>query len=459
MAAYDARMDGWAGTRRWHATRLEGALRRGVAALSCLLLATLAACAAPLAGGAQVPERSAPTATPKPWPIGSPAPTPNLKLAAVNARIAHMTLDQELGQLFVVEYLYPDANHADMEQMIGQMGAGGVILYQSMNIFTIPQMQALTHAMQARAAIPLIIGADEEGGGDDQINQIFGPHPTNWEIGATGDPAVAAREATRLAKELKQLGMNADFAPVVDVEAPDRIWTRSFGRSPDLVSQMGVAQVDAMQANGIMACPKHFPGLGAATINPHAGLPVITSSRDYIEKYDLAPYRALMSHQPAMIMTTDLLMPALDPTLPAELSYPIVTGILRNEIGYDGVVVTDALYMGGIADHWSMAQAGVLSIQAGNDMLEGPWNADQMRVMVGALRAAVQSGQLSKARIDQSVRRILRLKMRWGMLSMQPTRGQRDIAMAPGAPASETDAALPGGAALVTDARRKGSGV
>lgn len=343
------------------------------------------------------------------------------RLAAVNARIAHMTLDQELGQLFVVEYLYPDANHDDLKNMITRMGAGAVILYASMNIYTVPQTRALTRALQAAAPIPLIIGADEEGGGDDQTNQIFGPHPSESDIGGTGSPADAAREATRNAKELRELGLNATFAPVVDVEAPWRRWLRSFGDSPSMVSAMSVAQVDALQRLDVMACPKHFPGLGAATVNPHVGLPLINSSRAYIEANDFAPYRALMSHHPAMIMTTDLLMPALDPSMPAELSYPIVTDILRKELGYDGVVVTDALYMGGITDKYSIPQAGVLAIEAGNDMLEGAWDTDTMSAMVDALRAAVASGQITKARIDQSVRRILLLKMRFGLLPPPPS--------------------------------------
>lgn len=339
-----------------------------------------------------------------------------MRLQVVNALISHMSLDQELGQLFIVEYLYPDANHADLQNMISRMGAGGVILYKSMNIKSIGQMQQLTHSMQSAASIPLIIGADEEGGGDEQTDQIFGPHPTEWDIGQTGDPRVAAQFGTRLSSELKQLGMNADFAPVVDVLDPSVAWIRAFSRSPQMVSRMGAAEVDAMQNAGLMACLKHFPGLGDTTVNPHMGLPVINSSRQHIEQVDLAPYRALMSHHPAMIMTTDLLMPAIDPNMPAELSYPIVTGILRNEIGYDGVVVTDALYMAGITDRYSMAEAGVLSIIAGNDMLEGPWDAAQMSVMVSALRDAVHAGRISKARIDASVRRILLLKQRFGLL-------------------------------------------
>ncbi len=422
----------------WNQNSAGPATRRGrvrAAVLLCLALMAVAACASPQTGAR--PSRPAATARPS-QPAATPTPPPDFRLTQVNDRIRHMTLDQELGQLFIVEYLYGDANHSDLQAMIGQMGAGGVILYHYMNIFTIPQMQRLTHAMQADASIPLIMGVDEEGGGNDQIDQIFGSHPTAWQIGQTGDPTVAAKNATRLANELKQLGLNADFAPVVDVLAPNRVWTRTFSKDPNVVSQMGIAQVDAFQAAGVMACPKHFPGLGAANVNPHDGLPVINSSRQHIEQYDLAPYRALMSHHPAMIMTTDLLMPALDPNMPAELSQPIVTGILRKEIGYNGVIVTDALYMGGITDRFSMAEAGVLSILAGNDMLEGAWNAAQMRVMVNALHQAVVSGRLTKQRIDESVRRILLLKMQYGLLPAQPLPKLAD------APVAAPQSGLPG---------------
>jgi beta-N-acetylhexosaminidase len=332
-----------------------------------------------------------------------------------------MTLDQELGQLFIITVTYPDFT-SDLQQSIGQLNAGGVILYQS-GIYTIPQTQQLTGAMQHAAAIPLIIGADEEGDGDPQIEQIYGSHLDAWQIGGTGDATVATREATSIGQQLKELGLNTDFAPVVDVLAVGWNWTRSFGRSPDLVSKMGAAEVDALQGQGVIATLKHFPGLGSMNCNPHFCLPVINSSRDYIERYDFAPYRALMSHHPGMIMTTDLLMPALDGQMPAELSYPIVTGILRKEIGYEGVVVTDALYMAGITQRYSMAQAGVLAIAAGNDMIEGPSTAFEMRDMVEALQAAVQSGQLPKARIDESVRRILLLKLQYGLLPYPVPRG------------------------------------
>jgi beta-N-acetylhexosaminidase len=419
-------------------------------AFCAAVLMILTACAAPFASASRgiAPEGSPPTLPT--WPAGTPAAARDLSLELVNARIAHMTLDQELGQLFIVTVTYPDFG-SDLQQMLGPMNAGGVILYQS-GINTIAQTRQLTSAMQHAAAIPLIIGADEEGDGDPQIEQIFGSHLDAWQIGSTGDPNVATREATSIGQQLKELGLNTDFAPVVDVLAVGWNWTRAFGRSPDLVSKMGAAEVDALQSQGVIATLKHFPGLGAMNCNPHFCLPVINTSRTYIEQNDLAPYRALMSHNPGMIMTTDLLMPALDAKMPAELSTPIVTGILRNELGYDGVVVTDALYMAGITETYSMAQAGVLAIEAGNDMLEGPATASEVQDMENALRQAVASGQITKARIDESVRRILLLKLRYGLLPGAPTGGQRDVAQGMGLPAASLGGSLSGWA-LVPERR------
>jgi beta-N-acetylhexosaminidase len=418
------------------------------------LLAALALLLAACGSSSTRALRALPTATATPAVPAKPAPPPpDYHLLLANETISRMTLDQELGQIFVVAYQYTDANEPSLTRMITEMGAGGVIIYPGFNVVSIAQTKALTDAMQAAAPIPLIIGADEEGGGDEQLGQIFPPHMAAYQIGATGDPKVAAQQADIIAGQLKQLGINADFAPIVDVEAPDRIWTRAFGHDPQMVTRLGIAQVDAYQNDGIIACPKHFPGLGGADSNPHFSLPVINFSKDYLEAHDWVPYRALLSHHPGMIMTTDLLMPALDPVMPAELSQPIVTGILRNEIGYDGVVITDALYMEGITAHYSMAQAGVLAIQAGNDMLEGLAGPDQMRVMVDALRQAVDSGQISKARIDQSVRRILLLKMQYGLFHLPIPRGEQRAGMLVSA-APGLFVAAPG-VGLLPDPRRR----
>jgi beta-N-acetylhexosaminidase len=215
------------------------------------------------------------------------------------------------------------------------------------------------------------------------------------------------------------LGFNVNLAPDVDIQlvtGPD-LGSRNFGTNAQTVITYAGAYLTGLQNNGVLGTLKHFPGLGDSTIDAHLGLPLINRTRDQIESVELAPYRSLIATgQVGAVMTTDLLMPAIDPNLPAELSPTIIDGILRGELGFDGVVITDALYMDGIAARYSMPEAGVLSILAGCDMLEGPMSPSQVMAMEDALRAAIQSGRLTKDRIDQSVRRILILKMRMGLI-------------------------------------------
>ena len=191
-----------------------------------------------------------------------------------------------------------------------------------------------------------------------------------------------------------------------------------FGSDPQTVATDAGAYLDGLQSNGIAGCLKHFPGLGAITSDPHAGLPTVMRSKAELERIDLAPYRLMLQHnRPAMIMSTDVLVPAIDASLPAELSPKAIDGVLRKELGFKGVVITDGLYMGGISARWTLSQAAVLAIQAGNDLIEGPFTPAQVANVVAALKQSVQGGQLTTERIDQSVQRILLMKMRYGIIT------------------------------------------
>jgi beta-N-acetylhexosaminidase len=253
----------------------------------------------------------------------------------------------------------------------------------------------------------------------DRLQDIYGFRPSASMIGATGSPSYAKAQAQQVAHDMRAVGLNLDLAPDVDVaivDGPDQS-TRTFGSTPDVVTSLGGAYLAGLQNNGIVGCLKHFPGLGAATRDAHQGLPVIWRARSQVEQVELAPYRNLIkTEQPGCIMSTDMLMPAIDPKFPSELSYKTITGVLRQELGYDGVVATDALYMAGISNLYGMPQAGVLAIEAGCDFLIGPWDSDQTRDMIAALRHAVNTGQISMARIDQSVMRLLKLKLQYGIL-------------------------------------------
>jgi len=340
--------------------------------------------------------------------------------------LSHMTLDERLGQLIMAQAQTwnNSANTPDTMYMLNQLHAGGIIMY-AIQMNTLQQTQGDIAAMQQQASIPLIVATDEEGGLVERVQKIFGDRPGALQVYQTGNVKNAASLGEGITRDLRELGINTDLAPDVDVlqtpNASSYMDTRTFGYTPQSVIAYAGAYLRAVQSMDEIACLKHFPGLGAAKTDAHTSLPVIKSSREHIYATDLAPYQYFLSssdpfNDPAMIMTTDLMMPALDPRLPAELSPAIITGILRNEFHYDGVVVTDALWMDGIAKKWNLVQASILALNAGDDMLLGAIGSAQMEAVVNGLKGALQDGQLSLARVNQAAMRILTLKFQYHLL-------------------------------------------
>jgi len=338
--------------------------------------------------------------------------------------MAGMTLDQKLGQLLIVEYIGNSYTGTDLQYMIAKQYVGG-FLYQEINQnFTPPydvisNVAAFSRQAMSDAKIPLLIGTDQEGGLVNRLLVFHGYLPSAADMAATGNPQVAYHQGSMAAKWLQQLGINADLAPVVDVHTvdPPVLVTRMFGSDPNTVATFAGAYLNGLQQNNVAGCLKHFPGLGAITSDPHAGLPIVNRSLAELESIDLAPYKLMIQKdQPAMIMSTDVLTPAIDPNLPAELSPKAINDLLRNQLGYNGVVITDGLYMQGISDRWTLSQAAVLSIIAGNDLVEGPYIASQVAGVIAALKQAIQQGELTIDRINQSVERILLMKMRYGII-------------------------------------------
>src|SRR5947208_5510339 len=328
-----------------------------------------------------------------------------------------MSLDEKLGQLFMVEYA--DTSYSsDLDTMINKLHAGGVIMYEfQMNTFD--QTKHDIAEMQQRASIPLLISTDEEGGPYvHRLSHIYGYRMSATDIYNTGNQQVATQQGIKAAHNLLALGINENLAPDVDVNLVNGydMVTRTFGNDPASVIDFAGAYMQAMQSDGVIACIKHYPGLGDALTDAHAGLPVVKRTRQQLYAVELAPFKAFIQAQnkldyPGMIMPTDVLMPAIDPLYPAELSHIFMTDILRKVFGYDGVVLTDALYMKGITDKWDMPTAAVMALNAGNDMILGPTGADQMIATLNAIKAALQNGTLSKARVDEAATRIIALKM------------------------------------------------
>ena len=345
---------------------------------------------------------------------------------------SQMTLDEEIGQLMVVTYNTNNYSQ-DLDYMLNQQHVGGVILYNlagEEQLQTADQVKQDVAKMQQRATFPLFVSIDEEGWNVNRLGSVY-PVPPNPkrlaadDIHQTGDPAVATSEGQRVAHDMMALGINVNFAPDVDVATYHGYidWDyRAFGTNTDDVLKYSAPYLEAMQAGGVIGTLKHFVGLGAVphgnANDPHFVLPSTDLTKDQIENHML-PFKHFIQSpnkldHPGFIMPTDLMVPSIDPKYPTEFSHIFITDMLRNELGYDGVVITDGLQMGGVQLNGvtlTEANASVLALQAGCDMLLDIAGSDQVAAVNTAIKAALQDGTLTKARIDEAVTRILTLKM------------------------------------------------
>ncbi len=372
-------------------------------------------------GGAYLaPIPSATTARPISLsPIPSSTPLSDSDLAA--QMVQNMTLDQKLGQMVIVEF-YGSTVTADTSAMLQQYGVSGVLIEnQNGNAQTRSQLIALNAAMQKMAHIPLFITTDFEGGYVNELRQITSERASEQDIGVSNDPQVAYNAGHSAAADLTALGLNVNFMPIVDVLTnPNNpgLPMRTFGSDPTLVTNMGRAYLKGLTAGGIIGCLKHFPGLGSASIDPHKSLPYMDRSLATMNAVDLVPYRTLIDEGIVpMVMVTHILNPQLDPNLPTSLSPNVVTGLLRKQLNFKGVIISDTLWMGGISNTYNLAQAAVLAVKAGTDLLLGPRGLSDTAEMINGLKQAVTNGQISQDVINASVARILEMKLHYKILS------------------------------------------
>lgn len=337
--------------------------------------------------------------------------------ALASLYVDHMSLDDKLGQLIMLEF-NETSYSANLDYALHTLHVGGVILYD-IQLNTFRQTRDDIAHMQARASMPLLISTDQEGGIVNRLHKIYGPALSESDIAASGDPRIAVQQALKISQQLQALGINTDLAPDLDVNVVggyDMI-DRTFGNTPQAVIRYATPYIKAMQGNGTIACVKHFPGIGDAVTDLHDTFVKLNVSKQHIYDVDLAPFKALIQSpdpqvQPAMIMPTNIVMTQIDPDHIAELSPTFITGILRNEFHYDGVVMTDALYMDGM----DRFQAAVQALQAGNDMILGPNDSAQTAMTIQTIKDALKAGRLSMARVDEAVTRILALKMQYHLM-------------------------------------------
>ncbi len=373
-----------------------------------------------------------PTPTPTPSPF--PSPTPPAGLAQrIDTYIDHLTQAQKIGQLLMLA-VYTNGYTSALNQPLQQWAIANAIIYNQYNggplmPTTLSGLTQLVHSLQAHANQGLIIATDEEGGNVDRLAPYYGPTPSPQWLSASGDPQHAYAQARFDAQRLLASGINTDFAPLADVYQGGAVdQSRMFGTTPDQVITYAGAFLDGLQQDGVEGTLKHWPGIGSAPANPDYGLPTTIHSQAQLNAIDFAPFRALLTHQPGMIMVTHVMVPAYDPHEPASLSPVLIDQVLRSQLGYQGVVITDAMDGGGLLQFMrqqgytnpaqAIAEASVRAILAGNDIVECPIEPDRLAAVVAALTTAVQSGRISQERLRQSLRRIIALKVRMGLISL-----------------------------------------
>lgn len=355
----------------------------------------------------------------------------------LRALISRMTLEEKVGQLFVMRvygHSATDPDQADVDANLKEIGVrtaaellakyrvGGIIYFAWAHNTREPhQIADLSNGIQKASlglprGLPVLISTDQEHGIVARVGEPATLFPGAMAVGAGGSRSDARTLGRIAGRELRAMGIRQDYAPVADVNvdpANPVIGVRSFGSEPEAVARLVAAEVAGYQGSGVAATAKHFPGHGDTVDDSHAKLPYIHHTREQWERLDAPPFRAAIAAGIDSIMTAHIVVPALDDAEdPATLSRPILTGILREELGYDGVVVTDSLGMEGVRTKYGDDRVPVLALKAGVDQLLNPPSLD---VAWNAVLRAVRDGELTEDRLDASILRILRLKTKLGL--------------------------------------------
>ena len=329
----------------------------------------------------------------------------------VDSMLNTMSRREKIAQIIFEEVgTYEGPAPTDRHLKLVREGLGGIIV---MDDILAPTLQ-LVNELQSHARIPMLVSIDGEWGAAMRFYE-FSAFPRAMQLGALDDEALVEQAGRAIGEELRDINIRVNFAPVSDVNnnpANPVINTRSFGERPARVAALASAYLRGMQGAGVWGSAKHFPGHGDTDVDSHKGLPVLPFDRSRLDSIELNPFRRLIAEGTAMVMVGHLDVPALDSTgTPASISKPIVTGLLRNELGFEGIIITDALGMKGVATGGSAALA---AYKAGADILLMPQDAEGT---IDELDKAFKNGELDESGLDTRVRKVLELKRRSGMLS------------------------------------------
>ena len=333
--------------------------------------------------------------------------------------LSKLSIEEKIGQLFFIGVPGPelDSSTADLLETVRP---GGVCLF-ARNIKGLEQTRSLLDGIRGTLSITPFLSLDQEGGRVDRLRRVLTAMPPASQLRSPGD---AAELGSIIGEAISLLGFNMDFAPVVDVISEERanfvngLQTRGFGKNGEEVASMSEAFLNSLAENGILGCLKHFPGLAASTLDSHEDLPVVPIDNEQLFEVDLYPYRKLLGRDDVCVMVAHAVYPNSDlqdedpngKLLPSSLDPRIVTSLLRDELKFKGVAITDDMEMGAIVRHFGIGEACKKAIAAGEDMLAICASEDAIYGAFRAVSEAVHAGEISKALLDESIQRIFELK-------------------------------------------------
>ncbi|MCR8641126.1 beta-N-acetylhexosaminidase [Paenibacillus sp. N1-5-1-14] len=395
-------------------------LQKFSVALCSLLLVSLTACT-PMNNQSK-PVQSSPdtvvisTSTPQTVPTETPTLSND---EAIKHQVASLSAEEKIGQLVLVgaDYLTAD-DHT--QTLIQKYKVSGFVLF-ARNIQSQEQTLTLVNDLKQANAVnklPLIMSIDEEGGKVTRLPDSYKGLPNNSVIGRVNNETFAYEFGKRLADKVKSVGLNMNYAPVLDINSNPQnpiIGVRAYGDKPNLVSKLGLQTMKGIQSKGVISVVKHFPGHGDTHVDSHLGLPVVDYDLKRLKSFELVPFVNAINNGADAVMVAHILMSQIDAKLPASLSRAVITDVLRKELNFQGVVVTDDLTMAAITSQRDIGDAAVLALQAGSDLVMVCHGYDNQTRVLHAIKNAVDKGTISNEQLDQSVARVIKMKQKYHM--------------------------------------------
>ncbi|GHH98685.1 beta-N-acetylhexosaminidase [Neobacillus kokaensis] len=350
----------------------------------------------------------------------SEKPRPDKVTDPIKEIIDSMSIKEKVGQMLMFGLEDTQVND-ETRKLIEDYHVGGVILFKK-NISGAQQLLDLNNKIKEINSglndTPIFIAVDEEGGLVSRMPPEIINLPDSKDIGDANNAALAHQVGKAIGERVSAFGFNMTMAPVLDINsnpANQVIGERAFGDNKEIVSKMGIEEMKGIQSKNIIPVVKHFPGHGDTDVDSHLGLPIVNHGKERLRQFELVPFQRAFDQQADMTMVAHILLPEIDRDYPASLSKNVITNILREELNFDGVVITDDMTMGAITENYDIGEASIRAVQSGNDIVLVAHGYENKINAVTSLTRAVQDGTISEQRIDESVERILHLKKKYNV--------------------------------------------